>query len=188
MMRNSPCLLVASLLTLVGCIRAPDIVLVDRHTALEEQAAGRLPAAEMEAAQAAVSAGPAPLTSGQLARSGWHSESGHDAIAALYGDTLDPSALSDQLLQRRCIGEALDATLVATPASCSGAADLSEISRLLERSNRNRRQVWLYLQANRPGSDLDTVRATWRQQQLQSLVCGGQLQRPDGRWEVKTCK
>lgn len=170
-----------------GCFTAPSIVLVDRHTALEEQAAARLPVAEMAAVQAGAMAGPTPLTTGELARSGWHSEAGHDAIAALYGSELDDATVIDQLLIRRCVGEARDGTLVTTPTTCSGSVDVGDVSRHLERANRNRRQVWAYLQANRPGASAEQVQGAWRAQLLVALVCGGQFQRDDSAWEVKSC-
>lgn len=170
-----------------GCIKAPDVVLVDRHTQLEEQAAGRLPAQEAALAQAGVSAGPAPLTSGQLAKSGWHSDEGHDAIAALYDGYKDDATVLDQLLVRRCIGEGADATLVATPDRCTGAVDVADVGRRLERANRTRRQVWMYIQGLRPGASLDQVRTAWRAEQKKAVVCGASWQRDDGAWEVKAC-
>jgi len=176
-----------ALAALGGCIKAPDVVLVDRHTQLEEQAAGRLPTQQAALAQSGVAPGPAPFTSGQLAQSGWHSVSGHDAIAALYAGYQDDAAVLDQLLLRRCIGEGREATLLATPDRCTGAVDVADMSRRLERANRNRRQVWLYIQAQRPGTTLDEVRAAWRVEQQRAVVCGAPWQRDDGSWEVKAC-
>ena len=179
----SACLVLA----LGGCIKAPDVVLVDRHSLLEEQAAARLPAAESRLAQAAVSPGPAPLTSGELARSGWHTPAGHDAIAALYPGWLDDDAALEQLLVRHCIGEAKDGVLVATPAACAGALDAADVGRRLEKANRSRRQVWLYLQTQRPRAGDDEVRRSWRRQRQVALACGGWWQRDDAVWEAKAC-
>ena len=176
-----------ALIALAGCIKAPDIVLVDRHTLLEAQASGRMPETEAAVAQAGLSPGPAPLTSGALAKSGWHTDAGHDAIAALYSGQLDDAQAIEQLLLRRCIGEASDATLVATPDACAGAADLAEISRRLEKANRNRRQVWLYLQTQRPQASAGDVRAAWRAQRRSVLVCSGWWQKDDATWEAKAC-
>ena len=39
-------LLFFALLALAGCIKAPDVVIVDRHSLLEEQAAARMPQAQ----------------------------------------------------------------------------------------------------------------------------------------------
>lgn len=181
------CALLAVLAVLTGCIKAPDVVLVDRHTLLEEQAAGRLPAAEAAADQAALSPGPASLTSGALAKSGWHTDAGHDAIAALYGDWLDDAQVLDQWLTRHCVGEAVDGTLVSTPDACSGATDLAEVSRRLEKANRTRRQIWLYVQQQRRGATEQDVRASWRQERQKALVCGGWWQKDDRAWEAKAC-
>ncbi len=180
-------LLFLALLATAGCIKAPDVVLVDRHTLLEEQAAARMPVAEGQVAQTGLTAGPAPLTSGELAKSGWHTDAAHDAIAALYSGWVDEAQMLDQLLVRHCIGETQDGTLASTPDACSGATDLAEVARRLEKANRSRRQIWLYVQQERaPTSEAD-VRAAWRQQRQKALVCGGWWQRDDRGWEAKAC-
>ncbi len=175
------------LLSGAGCIKAPDIVIVDRHSLLEEQAAARMPAAEGQNAQAGVSPGPAPLTSGELARSGWQPDAAHDAIAALYSGWEDEAQVIDQLLVRHCVGERSDGTLVSTPDACSGATDLADVGRRLEKANRSRRQIWLFAQQQRPqATDMDT-REAWRQQRRVALVCGGWWQKADQTWEAKAC-
>lgn len=180
-------LLVILLLALGGCIKAPDVVLVDRQTLLEEQAAARMPAAAAANAQAGLAAGPAPLTSGELAKSGWHTDAAHDAIAALYGGWLDEAETLDQLLLRHCIGEAADASLIATTDACSGALDLADVGRRLEKANRSRRQIWLYVQQQRPQASDAEVRAAWRLQRQKALACGAWWQRDDRGWEAKAC-
>jgi hypothetical protein len=179
--------LVIAPLLLASCIKAPDIVMVDRHTLLEEQAAGRLPQVEAQTMQAGLSPGPAPFTSGELAKSGWQTDAGHDAIAALYNGQIDDTQAIEQLLVRRCVGEAKDATLIATPDTCTGAIDLTDVSRRLEKANRNRRQVWLYLQQQRPQASDGDVRATWREQRHLAVICGGWWQKDDDKWEAKAC-
>ena len=180
-------LLFCALLALASCIKAPDIVIVDRHSLLEEQAAARMPQAQAEVAQAGLSAGPAPLTPGQLARSGWQPDAAHDAIAALYSGWTDETQMLDQLLLRHCIVEAKDASLVSTPDACSGAIDLADVGRRLEKANRSRRQIWLYLQQQRQRTSDAEVRAAWRQERQKALVCGGWWQKDDRAWEAKPC-
>jgi hypothetical protein len=46
----------------LGCVKAPDIVVVDRATALEQQAGGSFADLEQHLAQRAVSPGPEALT------------------------------------------------------------------------------------------------------------------------------
>ncbi len=175
-----------TLVALAGCIKAPDVVIVDRHSLLEEQAAARMPATQAQVAQAGLSAGPAPFTSGQLVRSGWQPDAEHDAIAALYSGWVDDAQMLDQLLLRHCIGEARDASLVSTPDACSGAVDLADVSRRLEKANRSRRQIWLYLQQRSHDGEAD-VHTAWRQTRQKGLVCGGWWQKDDGAWEAKPC-
>lgn len=175
------------LLATAGCIKAPDVIIVDRHSLLEEQAGARMPSTEAQVAQAGLSPGPAPLTSGELAKSGWHSDAGHDAIAALYSGWVDDAEAIDQLLVRHCVGEADDGTLVSTLDACSGATDVADIGRRLEKANRSRRQIWLYLGQQRPQAREADTRASWRQQRRIALVCGGWWQKDDRAWEAKVC-
>ena len=177
-----------ALFALAGCIKAPDVVIVDRHSLLEEQAAARMPAAEAQVAQAGLSPGPLPLTPGELTRSGWHTDAAHDAIAALYSGWIDDAQMLDQLLTRHCIGEANDGTLISTPGACAGATDLADVGRRLEKANRSRRQIWLYVQEQRPQATELEVRAQWRQTRQKGLVCGGWWQKDDQGWEAKTCQ
>lgn len=174
-------------LVLGGCIKAPDVVLVDRHTLLEAQASGRLPQQEAQLAQAGISPGPAAFTPGQLERSGWHSVPGHDAIAALYASQTDDASVLEQWLVRRCVGEANDGTLIPTPDVCSGAMDAADVARRLERANRNRRQVWAYLQGQQKRASEAEVRDVWRTQHRQEAACGAWWQKSDGIWEQKPC-
>jgi hypothetical protein len=168
---------------LAGCVKAPDIILVDRKTALEQQAAGSFTGLEDELEQAGVSPRPTPFTHGQLAASG-----AAGATRALDEDEAqaDPVRV-DALLTRRCVGEARDGTLVETSSTCTGTLDVAALTRLIERTNRSRLQVWRYLQSKRPHASLDDVRRAWREAHLQSVVCGGQVQRDDGGWEAKKC-
>ena len=181
---------VVSMVIMVGasaCIRAPDIVIVDRRTALEEQATGRLPALEGELRRATLAPGPKPYTRGELLRSGWTPAADKNVIARLYRQATTDKERIDALLRRRCVGESLGGTLVVTRESCKGEVNLAPVSRLLEHANRNRRQIWLYLQTLKPRSSLDDIRRQWRQEHLTSVLCGGHIQRPSGAWTEKKC-
>jgi hypothetical protein len=110
---------------------------------------------------------------------------------------------TDALLIKRCLGEALDGTLVLTIDPCTGTLDVPSVDQLVERVNRNRRQLWRWLAAQTrgqgrdkgrdrgsdPGSEKadDEVRAAWRKIHLVGLVCGGAYQVTGGGWEIKKC-
>jgi hypothetical protein len=162
-----------------GCIRAPGIVVVDHATALERQAAGRFPDLERELALAGLAPRPSPLSRAELeARGG--------ARATLDPDEAGEAERVDALLTARCVGEARDGLLVATPDSCA-VKELPRLSRLLERANRDRQQLWLALAAARPQRSAAEIRQAWRAVHLRAVICGGQVQRDDGAWEVKRC-
>lgn len=173
------------LVTFGGCFKAPDVVIVDRKTALEEQALGRHPKAEAELQQAGLSPKPAAFTRQQLERSGWRPDKEHDAIAALYADAVTDAERVDQLLVRKCIGEAIDGLLVDTRSKCTGGIDASEVAALIERVNRNRRQTWRYIAQSRRVS-LSAARQAWRKIHVVGIVCGGHIQSATG-WEPKKC-
>lgn len=170
-----------------GCVTAPDLVIVDRKTALEEQASGSFRGLEDELEQAGITPRPAPYTRAQLAEGGVTGTGlggpGSEAADQAAGD----AAQIDQLLIRRCAGEALDGTLVETLVTCTGSADAARIGHLLERENRNRRQAWTYLATKRPRASPAEIRRAWREVHLRGVVCDGQVQRDDGSWEAKRC-
>lgn len=170
-----------------GCIKAPDVVIVDRRTALEEQATGRFPELQQALDQAAISPRPEPFSRGQLEETGWRPPPESDAIASLYREAVSESERVDRLLLRRCIGEANDGTLVETRPQCKGTVDVATVSRLLERTNRNRRQIWLYIQQQRKGISVEQARDAWRKAHLESVVCGGHVQRESGQWVTRKC-
>ncbi len=179
-----------------GCVRAPAVVIVDRKTAQEQQAAGSFRGLEEELEQAGLSPRPTPFTSAELAEAGvGDSDATSDGAAggALDGDGEDPGAVgndavrTDALLVQRCIGEALDGTLVLTLEPCTGTVDVPEVGRLIERVNRERRQLWRWLGEHAGGKSPEAVRAAWREVHVAGLVCGGQLQLTGERWEIKAC-
>lgn len=177
-------------LVLAGCIRAPAVVIVDRRTALEQQASGSFRGLEEELEQAGLLPRPTPLTPAQLGASGVQ----RDGLEA-GDDETDDAVRSDALLVKRCLGEALDGSLVLTLDPCTGTVDVPSVDRLVERVNRNRRQLWRWLagKTRGPGRDQgrartdDEVRAAWRETHLAGLPCGGQYQVTGGAWEVKKC-
>ena len=177
---------VAMALWLVGCISAPNVIIVDRTTALEQQASGRFPDLERELVQAGVSPQPRPYTRGQLNAVGWTTPRERDAIARLAEARLRDRARLDGLLLRRCIGEANSGELQSTREACQGAVDPAAVSQLIGRANRDRRQLWLYLQrvSRKPAS---VVRAAWRKTHALAIPCGGWEQQPDGSWRPKSC-
>jgi hypothetical protein len=165
-----------------GCISAGPITIVDRKTALEEQAAGTYPALDQELKQAGVAPGPVPYTRGQLEAGGVPVGKGDEQLAQ--EEAVTEADLIDQLLLRRCIGEALDGTLVETSATCTEPIQPARQARLLERENRRRAQIWRAIAPQKP---LEQVRATWRKAHLGEVICGGQVQVEGGAWEAKKC-
>ena len=172
-----------------GCIRAPAVVIVDRKTALEQQASGSFRGLEEELEQAGISPRPATLTAAQLGEAGVRRE-GLEATDE--DDESNDAVRTDALLIKRCIGEGLDGALVLTLDPCTGTLDVPLVGRLIERVNRERRQLWRWLAGQSrkgretPATD-EEVRAAWRKVHLSGLVCGGQYQIPGGTWEVKRC-
>jgi hypothetical protein len=164
-----------------GCIRAPEIVLVDRATALEQQAAGSFTDLERKLARTSMAARPVPLTPDQLQALGIRQP-------PLVDNTeLTDADLVDGLLKQRCIGEGRDGTLEDTHESCRGAADLGLAVKLMERVNGARQQLWRWMHARQPQVPQDELRRAWRKAHLRGVVCGGWVQREDRGWEAKGC-
>jgi hypothetical protein len=65
--------------------------------------------------------------------------------------------------------------------------DVAQVTRMVERMNRNRRQLWTWLGERVPGRSPEQVLATWREVHLEGVICGGQVQKTDGSWDVKRC-
>lgn len=167
-----------------GCIGAPAVVIVDRRTALEQQASGSFRGLEEELEQSALSPRPATLTPAQLGAAGVQ-RAGLEASEQENAGN-DP-VVADTLLVKRCLGESLDGTLVLTVDPCTGTIDVPLVGRMIERINRERRQLWRWLAGQAPGSSEDTARTAWREIHLSGLVCGGQFQAAGGAWEIKRC-
>ena len=177
--------LMLGLCWLGGCFKAPDVIIVDRRTALEEQALGKRPRLEAELQQAGLSARPAPFTRQQLEKSGWRPDAAHDAIAKLHAEAATDSERADQLLERRCIGEGLDGLLADTRRMCGGGVDAAEVAHLIERVNRNRRQVWSFV-AQQRRSSVAAARKAWIEAHKVEIACGAHVQTAAG-WSVKQC-
>jgi hypothetical protein len=178
---------VALALAQSACIRAPDVVLVDRRTALEAEAAGRFDQLEERLDQRAIDPRPLPLTRARLEAAGWRPRAEDDAIAEMTRTAPDEQGRVDDLLRRGCIGEGLDGLLAATPQRCTGARDPAEIGRLLERNNRARRQIWAWMRRKGAGASDDAIRAAWRANHLPLVVCDGLVEVVPRSWQPKAC-
>jgi hypothetical protein len=174
-------LILASALVAVGCIKAPEIVMVDRATALEQQASGSYAELEKKLAQAAVTPRPVPLTPDQLAALGM-------APAALADQTeMTDADRVDDMLERHCVGEGRNGLLVETSETCHGAVDRDELVKRVDRVNHARGQLWRWMHEQRPDVSLDELRNRWRKAHLGSVVCGGWIEGDDGTWGAKSC-
>jgi hypothetical protein len=166
-----------------GCVSAPAVVIVDRKSFVEQQASGSFRGLEEDLEQAGLAPRPVPLTAAQIGAAGIRREGLEDTDQADGSDAVR----TDGLLIKRCLGEALDGTLVLTLDPCTGTLDVPQVGRLIERVNRERRQLWRWLAGQAPGKTAEEVRAAWRETHLVGLVCGGQVQVTGGTWEVKRC-
>lgn len=172
----------------VACVRPPTVVMVDRKTALEEQAAGEYPDRERALVQAGLSPRPLAMTRGQIEAAGADTASSpFEAVVRTYQSLRTDQPLVDALLVRRCIGEGLDGLLVQTRETCVGEVDPSVLGPLVQRVNRDRRQLWAYMLSRSQGATEEDVRRSWREKHLPLVVCGGQVQQADGTWETRRC-
>lgn len=165
----------------MGCIPAPEIVVVDRATVLEEQAAGSFDEIERRLDRAGIAPRPVPLTPEQLRLLGMAPPPLVDNAELTSADRVDG------LLVRHCVGEARDGLLVETRAACQGAEDAEETGLLVERVNRARLELWRWMQTRRPGASAEALRKSWRELHAHGLGCGAWVQHADGSWEAKKC-
>jgi hypothetical protein len=164
-----------------ACVKPPEIVMVDRATALEQQASGSFDDVEQRLNRSAVEPRPVPLTPEQLEALGLAS-----APRAEGADATDADRVDDLLVQH-CVGEGTDGLLADTRDQCRGAADAEELLRTVERVNRARRQLWRWMHEQRTSASVDDLRRGWRDAHLRDVVCGGWVQGDDGKWQGKTC-
>ena len=174
-------LLLAAALCAVGCIKPPEIVMVDRATALEQQAGGSFAELEKKLARAAVAPRPVPLTPDQLEAPGIAPAPPVDQTEMTDADRVD------DMLGRHCIGEGRKGLLVDTSDVCHGAVDHDEVVKLVDRVNRARGQLWRWMHEQRPELSVEELRSRWRKAHATGVVCGGWMEGDDGKWEAKSC-
>lgn len=166
---------------LVGCIHPPEVVMVDRATALEEQAGGSFADIERKLSRTSIEAHPVPLTPKQFAELGIKPLPLNDTTEETDADHVDA------LLVQHCVGEGTEGLLVETFGQCIGATDRAEATELMERVNAARLQLWKWLKDQRKGASLDDIRRTWRVAHLKGVVCDGWVEASKGTWEGKKC-
>ncbi|RKG57969.1 DUF1318 domain-containing protein [Corallococcus sp. AB011P] len=179
-MRHRGLLLVAALAA-SGCISAPEIVMVDRATALEEQAAGSYKDVEQRLARAGMNPTPVPLTPNQLEDLGIQPPPLVENLGKTQADRVD------DLVRRHCVGEGKDGLLVLTRRQCTAGRVSADDAALVERVNRARRQLWQWMKTVRPGVPEATLRQNWRLAHAEGVVCGGWVEAEDGTWGEKKC-
>lgn len=165
----------------LSCLGTPQFIVVDRATALEEQAGGSFDEVEKKLVRAGIAPRPVPFTPEQLEALGVRTEDISNTSELTEADQVD------RFLRQRCIGEGSNGLLVATPDACTGAADPERIAQLVERGNRARGQLWQWMRSERPKSSLIQVRRVWWTAHQEGMVCGAWRQREDGSWEAKPC-
>lgn len=176
-----PAALALALVAPLACVSAPQIVMSDRATALEAQAAGSFEDLERKLDHAGVAPRPIPLTPDELEALGIKP-------LPLVDDTeLTDADRLDRLLRLHCVGEGREGLLVETFDACREATDHAVAGELVERGNRARLQLWRWMQEERGDASPDALRRTWRRAHARGVVCGGWIQRDDGGWEEKGC-
>jgi hypothetical protein len=168
-------------LLLAGCFKPPEIVMVDRATALEQQASGSFDELETRLDRAAIEPRPVKLTPEQLETLGIHPPPLVDESDLTDADRLDG------LLEQHCVGEGKDGLVVDTRSACKGAADAEEVQTLIDRTNRARRQLWKWMHDRRTDVPETELQRAWRENHLKNVTCGGWIEGADGKWQGKTC-
>jgi hypothetical protein len=171
----------AAIVLVTGCVKAPEIVMVDRATALEQQASGSFDDIELKLDRAAIEPRPVPLTTDEL-----------EALGIRPTPLIDESDMTDAdrldgLLAQHCIGEGKDGLLVDTHDACQGAADVEQVQTLVERVNRARRQLWRWMHAQRGDVSEGDLQRSWHDNHQRNVVCGGWVEGSDGKWTGKSC-
>lgn len=164
-----------------ACVRAPEIVVVDRATALEQQASGSFEDLERELDRAAFAPVPISLTPDQLEILGLR------APAMVNNSEQTDADRVDTLLRQHCLGEGHDGLLVDTHDDCKGAASPTLVVALVERANQARSQLWGWMHAQRPGVPLATLREGWTRAHAKGVVCGGWVEGEGQKWAGKKC-
>ena len=172
----------------MGCISAPDVVLVEEKTALEKQAAGELRSAERSLQDTVLTGRPDPYTRSQMEGRGSDlQESSLGEIVQLYTAAKGDGEKLDGYLLIRCVGEAENGLVVVTSDACQEDVDPNEIAGIVERTNRARRQIWGDgMKRLRPESSEAELRKAWRKRHLQAVICGAWIEM-DGQWQERRC-
>jgi uncharacterized protein YdbL (DUF1318 family) len=168
-----------SVAALAGCNVNP--VMVDRATALEQQASGSFDELERRLDRAAIEPRPVPLTPEQL-----------QALGIRPPPLVDESDLTDAdrldgLLAQHCVGEGKEGLLVDTREACKGAADPEEAQTLVERVNHARQQLWRWMHDQRADVPESELQRSWHASHVRNVACGAWLEGSDGKWQAKTC-
>ena len=108
-------------------------------------------------------------------------------VLSLYSAVHSDAEQIDTFLVSGCVGESLNGLVVETPESCKEDLDPAEVTRTLQRVNRNRRQIWRFIQLQTPGANEESVRSIWRIHHIKRVVCGARIQTSQTAWEVKEC-
>jgi uncharacterized protein YdbL (DUF1318 family) len=169
-----------------ACVAA-NVVVVDQKSALERQAAGDYPTLENDAEQAGLSPAPEAFTREELVAG--RARQGRGALgelAELIVSGESDADTIDRLLLQRCVGEASSGLLAPRPVDCIGAADSTELVRVIGRENLHRRQLW-QLMATEHAVSADRARRLWREQHLEQVVCGGFVESGRETWGPKAC-
>ena len=164
-----------------ACFKPPEIVMVDRATALEQQASGSFDDLELRLDRAAIEPRPVPLTPDQL-----------EALGIRAAPLVDESELTDAdrldgLLVQHCLGEGKDGLIVDTQDACRGGADTQEVQVLRERVNGARRQLWRWMHDQRADVSEADLKRAWRDNHVRNVVCGAWVEGSDGKWLAKSC-
>ena len=181
MKRALPCAIALLFLVLAGCFKPPEIVMVDRATALEQQASGSFDDIELKLDRAAIEPRPVPLTQDQLLELGIRPAPLVDESELTESDRLDG------LLAQHCVGEGKDGLIVDTRESCRGGADPEEVQTLVDRINGARHQLWRWMHDQRADVPEADLRREWHDHHVRNVVCGGWVEGSDGRWQAKAC-
>jgi len=169
------------LLAAAACVSAPEIVVTDRATALEQQASGSFDTLTTRLTRTGIVPRPVPLTPEELQALGIQTT----APAGPSGST-DADRVDD-LLRLHCIGEGKDGLLADTYRSCRGRSDRAERTDLVDRVNRARLQLWRWMSAERKEASPQQVQQAWQRIHAAGVICGAWIQRDDGTWEEKKC-
>jgi len=62
------------------------------------------------------------------------------------------------------------------------------IGRVIERINRSRQQVWLWMARKAPGVSAESLQRSWRKHHLERVVCGGWVEVEPETWRQKACE